>query len=113
MKLDLIAAKLSLAPAYPDADLGREVTGGYASDLLSDVMGNAREGQLWITLQVHVNTIAVASLKGLAGVVVVGGRKPEEATLARAAAEGVPVLLTALPAFEIAGRLYSLGLRCP
>lgn len=113
MKLSQIVAELSLTLTGADAGPDREVTGGYVSDLLSDVIGNAREGHLWITLQVHINTVAVASLKGLSGIIVVNGRRPDEATLARAADEGVPVLLTPLPAFEVAGRLYALGLRCP
>lgn len=113
MKLAKVVAELSLSVAFDETDLDREVTGGYVSDLLSDVIGNAREGHLWITLQVHINTVAVASLKGLAGIIVVNGRRPDGATLARAADEGVPVLLTPLPAFEVAGRLYALGLRCP
>lgn len=112
MKLAKIVTELSLAVAGDETGLDREVTGGYVSDLLSDVIGNAQAGHLWVTLQIHVNTVAVASLKGLAGIIVVNGRRPDEATLTRAADEGVPVLLTSLPAFEIAGRLYALGLRC-
>lgn len=112
MNLDQIIRELALTVANSDTGIDREVTGGYVSDLLSDVIGNAREGHVWITQQVHVNTIAVASLKGLAAIIVANGRRPEEATLTRAAAEGVPVMLSPLPAFEIAGRLYALGLRC-
>ena len=112
MKLEQIISELDLTAADSGVSLDRDVTGGYVSDLLSDVIGNSREGQLWVTLQVHVNTIAVASLKGLAGIIMVNGRRPEDSTLARAADEGVPILLTPLPAFEVAGRLYALGLRC-
>jgi ATP-dependent Clp protease adapter protein ClpS len=41
--------------------LDKEITGGYCSDLLSDVMGNAQEGQVWLTIQVHKNIVAVCS----------------------------------------------------
>ena len=87
------------------------VCGGYASDLLSDVMANSREGDLWVTMQRHVNIVAVAELKGLAGVVLVNGRKPEEATAARAEEKRIPVICTELQAFEASGILYSLGVR--
>ncbi len=44
------------------------------SDLLSDVYAGAKEGDLWITLQLHQNIVAVAFLNNLAGIVIVGGR---------------------------------------
>lgn len=91
------------------ARLEREVTGGYASDLLSDVIANGRPGDLWITLQKHVNTVAVASMKDLAAIVLVNGREPEEDTVRKAEAENIPVLVSRLPAFELAGRLCGLG----
>lgn len=91
--------------------LDREVTGGYSSDLLSDVIANSREGELWITLQVHMNIAAVASMKGLVGIVLVGGREPEEGTIEKAEEEGIPVMVSGLPAFELIGRLHDLGIR--
>ena len=97
----------ALVAGVPDA--GREVLGGYAYDLLSDVMGNAREGDLWVTLQKHVNVVAVAQLKGLAGIVLVAGREPERETVARADQEHVPLVTTALPAFEAVGVLHGAG----
>jgi hypothetical protein len=89
----------------------RDVTGGYASDLLSDVMANSREGDLWVTLQKHVNIIAVAQLNGLAGIVLVNGRRPEAATVERAEQERIPIISTELSAFDVAGRLYCRGVR--
>ena len=89
----------------------REVLGGYASDLLSDVMANSREGDLWLTVQKHVNVIAVAQLNGLAGIILVNGRRPETDTVQRAEAEGVPVISTPLQTFEVAGILHGLGIR--
>jgi hypothetical protein len=88
-----------------------EVRGGYASDLLSDVMANSRDGDLWVTLQRHVNIVAVAELNGLAGIVLVNGRRPEEATAARAEEKRIPIICTELQAFEAAGILYASGVR--
>ncbi len=90
--------------------LETEVKGGYVSDLMSDVIAHGREGDLWVTLQTHQNTVAVASLKGLAGIIIVNGREPEADTLAKARAENIALFVSELPAFELVGRLYKMGL---
>ena len=64
--------------------LDREINGGYTSDLLSDVMGHADSGKVWITLQTHKNVIAIASLKELAAVVLIKGNVPDADMLAAA-----------------------------
>jgi hypothetical protein len=89
----------------------QEVRGGYASDLLSDVMAHAQDGDAWVTLQRHVNTVAVAQLKNLAAIVIVNGRQPESDMAARAVEHHVAVVTTPLAAFDVAGRLYGAGLR--
>lgn len=84
------------------------ITGGYTSDLLSDVMGNAGEGNVWITLQTHKNVMAVASLKDIAAVVIVKGLKPEEGTIEQSNLEGIPLLGTSMETFEVTGKIYEL-----
>ena len=111
MKLAEIIDKLSLGIRTGSDHLDVEVTGGYSSDLMSDVMAHARRGDLWITLQGHQNIVAVASLNELAGIILVNGREPDEDTLAKAQIEGIPVMVSQHPTFEIAGRLYKLGVR--
>ena len=76
--------------------------------LLSDVMGNAKEGQIWITLQTHQNIIAVASLKDLAAIIIVKGFVPEADTIEKSNIENIPVLSTDLDTFNITGRLFEL-----
>jgi hypothetical protein len=93
------------------AGAGREIQGGYGSDLLSDVMANSQEGDIWVTLQKHVNIVAVAQLNSLAAIVLVNSRKPEPDTAARADEMGIPMISTPLQAFEAAGILYSAGIR--
>ena len=112
MELQEIIKSLSLKVENPSVDLNREVKGAYVSDMLSDVIGNSKEGFLWITIQVHLNIIAVASLKNLSGIILVNGRVPAEDTLKKAIEEKVPIMTTQLPAFDLVGMLYSLGLRC-
>lgn len=87
------------------------VSGGYVSDLLSNVMGQAGSGNIWITMQGHQNVVAVSLLAGLAAVVIAGGVKPDEGAVNKAKAEGLIVLTTDLSSFEVAGRLYALGIR--
>lgn len=110
MKLREIVDRLALKVAAAQGKLDREVSGGYASDLLSDVMANSREGDIWVTLQVHPNIIAVATLKDLAAIVIVQGRKPEAQTAEKAEQEGVPLLVSELQTFELVGRLSSMGI---
>ncbi|MGM0529732.1 MAG: serine kinase [Bacteroidota bacterium] len=86
--------------------LERAIKGGYTSDLLSDVMGNAKEGQVWVTLQTHKNVAAIASLKDLAAVILVKGNRPDEDTARHSDEEGVPVLGSDQNAFEITGQIY-------
>jgi hypothetical protein len=87
---------------------GRQVKGAYVSDLLSDVMGKAREGELWITMQTHKNIIAVASLKDLSAILIVNGGLPEEETIAAAEQEGVILLGTGDRSFSTCGKLYKM-----
>ena len=113
MKLAELAEKLELRAVSAPGGLDKEVTGGYVSDLISDVLAHSRTGNIWITLQRHLNIVATAAMKDLAGIVLVAGREPEPDALERADTEGIPILLTPLTAFELAGRLYELGLRGP
>jgi hypothetical protein len=112
MKLQEIIDSLSLKVETPSADINREVKGAYVSDMMSDVMGNAKDGFLWITIQVHLNIIAVASLKNLSGIILVNSRVPADDTLKKAVEENIPIMTTPLSAFDLVGMLYSLGLRC-
>ncbi len=106
MKVAALVEKLGLSVFSGSAGLDNEITGGYVSDLLSDVMGFASEGQVWITLQTHQNVVAIASLKDLAAVILVKGFEPDEETLTHSESEGIPLLGTQLTTFEIAGILY-------
>ena len=74
--------------------------GGYASDLLSDVMANSGKGDIWVTMQKHVNIVAVATLNELAGIVLVNGRQPEQATVDRAREERIPIICTGASGFR-------------
>ena len=108
MTVQELVEKMNLTVFCGQDNLDREIKGGYTSDLLSDVMGFAREGQVWITLQTHKNVLAIASLKELAAILLVKGNKPEEDMLEQAVDEGIPVLGTDAQTFETTGKVYQL-----
>jgi predicted transcriptional regulator len=89
--------------------LDEPVTGGYASDLLSCVMAGAQAGDVWVTLQAHMNVVAVAALLDLAAVVITEGAQPDASTLRRADERHIPVLMTEESTFGVVARLAALG----
>ena len=98
MKIKDLNDKLGfeILTACPDS----EINSAYTSDLLSDVMGNAPDDSILITIQAHKNTIAVASLAGINAVVLCNNRKAPEDMLPAAEQENIAVLKTALNQFE-------------
>lgn len=109
VRLEDLVSEFGLSVRSGNTLLDRVVEGGYVSDLLSDVIANSRRGDVWLTLQGHPNIIAAAVLKELAGVILINGRTPEVETLKKAEEQGVPVLTSSLPAFELVGRLHRFG----
>ncbi|SJZ67406.1 DRTGG domain-containing protein [Selenihalanaerobacter shriftii] len=109
MELLEIVNELELEVVIESVELDKQVTGGYCSDLLSNVMGQAEPGNLWITLQTHQNIVAVASLIELSGIVVACGAEVDTETINKARQEDIPILTTDLSIYEVAGRLYNLG----
>ena len=112
MTLQDVIEQLNLTLLTGTADFTRvSPTGGYTSDLLSCVMAGAKKGALWVTLQAHLNIVAVAALLDMSAVIITEGAQPDEATLAKANEEGVVLLATEKPSFEVVGRLWELGVR--
>ena len=108
VKLSEVIEKLSLDVKTVNVGLEQDVTGVYVSDLLSDVMANSKEGNIWITLQTHLNIVAVAGLKTMAGIIIVNNRQPEKEIIEKAESEKIAIMTTSLPAFEVAGKLYQM-----
>lgn len=87
-----------------------KINGLYIGDLLSVVMGKSQEGQLWLTVQTHLNVLAVANLNDLSGIVFVDGQKAEPETLNKAKELEIPLFETELSAYELTKKLVLLGL---
>jgi len=85
-------------------------TGGYSSDLLSCVMAGAKKGHLWITLQAHLNIVAVAALNEVGAVIITENAQPDAASIVKANQQGVILLSTHQTSYEINGRLWGLGI---
>ncbi|MDY5969181.1 MAG: DRTGG domain-containing protein [Bacteroidales bacterium] len=108
MKVKELAEALNLTVLSGKEGLEREIEGCYVSDLLSDVMGNANQSDVWVTLQTHKNVVAIASLKELACVILVKGQSATEDTLEQSNEEQIPFLSTPMGTFETAGKIYNL-----
>jgi len=112
MKMGEIIKILSLKEVTTgNAKLDEDVATAYVSDLLSDVIANAKKGCLWITLQCHPNIVAVGAMKEVAGIIIVNGKQPDGETIKKAKEEGIPIFTTEKNAFTVAGLLYHAGLR--
>jgi predicted transcriptional regulator len=101
MKLNELVENLKLVPLTQLA-LERIVEGVYIGDLLSLVMAKAKKNNCWLTVQTHLNVIAIASLLELAAVIIVEGQEVEDETILKANEEGIIVLRSELPAYELA-----------
>ncbi len=106
-----VIKKLELTVRSAQGELSRTISGGYVSDLLSDVMGHSKKDNIWVTLQVHPNIVAVAVLKELSAIIIVNGREPAKETLEQAEKEKVPILVSKRSAFDLVGKLYELGIK--
>lgn len=105
MRLSDIAAELELdfLAGSPDCD----ITGGYTSDLLSDVMANAEDGDALITIQAHNNTVAVASHVGAPAIIVCNARPVPDQMVDAASEHDIVICRTRLNQFQVSGRLYA------
>lgn len=108
MKVSELVTLLELKLHCGAGGLQREIRGAYASDLLSDVMGFAKEGEIWITLQTHRNVMAIASLKDLAAVILVKNFTPDQEMAEAGDQENIPVLSSSLTTYELCGKIYNL-----
>lgn len=112
MNLDQIITQLGLIVLTEPKDFSNVMPGtGYASDLLSCVMAGARQQGIWITLQAHLNIVAVAALLDQVAVIITENAQPDEATIAKANEQGITLLSTSERTFSVIGKLWEMGLR--
>lgn len=110
MKVREIVATLNLEVINEGEHLEDEVVGGYVGDLLSDVIASAKERFIWVTIQVHENIIAVATLKDLSAIILAKNSTPLDETLENAREEGVTLLKSSMDSFGIVSALSERGI---
>lgn len=93
-----------------NAGLDHSVTGGRVCDLLSRVLARGQAGDAWITVQTHMNVVAVAVLRGIRCVIVPEAISVPADVAAKAGQEGIAILSSPLTAFEICARLHKAGI---
>lgn len=114
MTINEIAAALRGAvetPPQADGAQGAatQITAAHASDMLSDVMANAPEDSVLITIQNHINTVAVSVLAGVRAIAVCSSRPLPDDMKAAAEREGIALITTPLSQFEASVSLAALS----
>lgn len=108
MTVKQIADQMSLKNWVPDAETQISVTGGYAGDMLSWVMGRAESGTVWMTIMSNQNVAAVALMADVACVILTEGVEPDEVLLKQAQMRGLPLFSSPLSTYECSCRLGDL-----
>lgn len=109
MKVREIADKLGLKPLTEDCGLERQITGAYCGDLLSWVMSHGSKDNIWVTVQVHPNIVAVAVLVEFSCIIIPEEIEVDKITLEKARQEGIAILHSRDNAYEICGKLKAEG----
>jgi hypothetical protein len=112
MTLQQVIERLQLKVLTNPADFSAiSPSGGYASDLLSCVMAGAKPGYLWVTIQAHINIVAVAALTDTAAIIITEGAALEPEVIEKANSQGVTLLGTSEGTYQVVGKLWELGIR--
>ena len=103
-----LAELMNLDVMAGEGGLDNPVSGMYICDLLSWVMGKAQEGDMWVTIQGHVNIVAVALLTVVSCIVVCESAEVMDQTISKANDENIPLLRSELTAYRLAERYIAL-----
>ena len=110
MKVKDLVSRLELQVVSGAVGMDREIAGGYCGDLLSDVMGNAPAGCIWLTVQGHQNIMNVAQMREMAAVVLANGILPDEETRRRADDFAIPLIIWHGTSYNLAMKLAEAGI---
>ena len=109
MRIKELAEKLELKGVTQVFD--KEVTGVYVSDMVSDIIANAKAGNLLVTVQIHNNVIAATNLVDIPAIVVTQGKLPTDDVVKMAEKAQISILSTGLNRWQVATKLYEAGIR--
>ncbi|MEG0291050.1 MAG: hypothetical protein RSF69_00255 [Erysipelotrichaceae bacterium] len=110
MKLETCLKVLQAKVVAGENYLDKEATSVFVGDLLSWVMAHGQENEIWISVQAHLNVLAVASLKDFAAVIIAQGAQIPQETIDKAKEEGIVLIQSDLSAYRIACKLYEAGI---
>lgn len=115
MNLKDMAERLGLEPLTAELGDGADVPieRGYVTDLLSDVLGHGPKGGVLVTVQCHMNVVAVAVHAEMAAVIFAQGRTVADPVREKAIEEKVRLYRSTKSAFEVVGTLHDMGVRGP
>ncbi|HZK34688.1 MAG TPA: DRTGG domain-containing protein [Bacillota bacterium] len=105
-----LAKKLDIKVINAGSSIDNKITTGVSCDLLSWVMANGKKDSIWITVQTHLNIIAVASLLELSCILISHDSAIDPKTIEKAKEEGITLLVSKLDTFQLSGKLFSLGI---
>ncbi len=105
-----LAEKLKLTPMC-EKDEKIEIEGVYIGDLLSIVMSKAKKNYAWITIQTHINIVAVAELLELSCIIVVENMEVDDDTLNKAKELNIPIFKTSESAYQMACKMWEMGIK--
>ena len=111
VKLSEIRDLLEATVLVGDDKLDISVGGSCAGDLMSDILRGATDGTVLITGLNNIQVIRTAVIVGVAAVVLVRKKQPDETLIAHARKHGLPLLYTPFTMFTACGRLYEKGVR--
>ena len=110
MKVSELKEKLCLKVAAGEGGLIKDANGCFAGDLLSLVMAKLEQDNVWVTIQTNINTVAVASLKDAACIIIAEGFMPDENTKSKADTENIPILVSEESMYSLCGKLWELSI---
>lgn len=84
------------------------ISAAYTSDLLSDVMGHCGDESVLVTIQNHLNAIAVCTLAGIEAIVLCHNRPAPDDMVEAARREGIGILTSPLSQFAASVALADL-----
>ena len=107
MKLNEVIDAMNAAVVC-GGDGERDITGVITGDLLSFVIGEAKEGEIWVTIQIHLNVAAVAVLKELPMIVLSSGREPSMELVNKCQEENIALIVVKESAYDVCAKLHEL-----
>jgi len=106
MKLSKIVDKCQLEKVVFCTD--DEIKTGYCGDLMSDVMANAEANCIWITIQAHKNSIAVALIKDIKALIFTNNASISKEVIEKANEEKINLFRTNKDSFTVCGEIYCM-----